>query len=131
VSPILPWPRSKQNERHRLEAEFKDAVPHTGGVLTISVKDRRYQLGYSHMNFKAAALVELIAVDGEAVAGVNIGGLYARSEPPPPELLIMLPTDGEGMYGRACPNCKSYFRASNPFTDMCPYCDHSDRGSLF
>jgi hypothetical protein len=52
-------------------AEFKDAVPHTGGVLTIRVKDRKYQLGYSHMNSKAAGLVELIAVDGSHPGSAN------------------------------------------------------------
>lgn len=102
--------------------EFKDPVPHTGGTLTIKIEGRTYQLGYSHYNHNRVSLVQLIAVNGEVVDNVPIQGIGLG--PDHPELMTMLPTDAEGMYGRRCPKCGSYFRASHPFTGFCPYCDH-------
>jgi hypothetical protein len=75
------------------------------------------------MNPHAAGLVELIAVGGKPVAAVPIRGVSLREEPPPePDLMVMMPTDREGMYGRRCRACGSYFRTSHPFTERCPYC---------
>jgi hypothetical protein len=102
--------------------EFKDPVPHTGGTLTISIRGRMYQLGYTHYNHNRAGLVQLIAVNGEVVDSAPIHGMGAGAEHP--DLMTMLPTDSEGMYGRRCPKCDSYFRASHPFSEFCPYCSH-------
>src|SRR5262249_52127015 len=108
--------------------DFKDPVPHTGGTLRIRKRGQGYALEYVHMNFNRAGLVELIAVDGAPVAYAPVAalGLGKRSGP---ELLTMLTTDAEGMYGRRCPECHSYFRSQHPFTRFCPYC-HAEREGL-
>lgn len=106
-------------------ADFKDPVPHTGGVLTIHKQGNKYQLSYNHMNPNHMALVQLVAVDGKPSRSLPFGGLSLddSSRRTSPEVLTMLPTDSEGMYGRRCPKCRSYFRSNSPFTEFCPYCD--------
>ena len=53
--------------QHERMAEFKDTIPHTGGVLTIHKQGQTYSLSYVHMSQNRVALAELIAVDGNAV----------------------------------------------------------------
>jgi hypothetical protein len=106
-------------------AEFKDRIPHTGGQLTIRKQGSRYQLGYVHHNLNQMALVELIAVDGEPDAWMNmVAAMAGEPRPKSPPLRIEFPTDAEAMWGRSCPKCRSYFRAATPYTEFCPYCDH-------
>lgn len=105
-------------------AEFKDAVPHTGGVLTIHKKGSTYSLGYRHANANRMALVQILAIKGKPVAIVPMGGISLNPpEPDPPEVHTMMPTDAEGMFGRRCPKCDSYFRAGHIGTTFCPYCE--------
>lgn len=110
-------------------AEFKDSVEHTGGVLTIHKQGHGYSLSYSHVSSKRLALVELVAVDGEPVEFVPMNA--PEQQAPQRRVLTMLPTDEEGLYGRRCPNCGSYFRASHPFTRHCPYCDATAKEIAF
>lgn len=105
-------------------AEFKDRIPHTGGQLTIHKQGARYQLQYVHQNLNQAALVELVAVDGEPFEWINIVDEMSGRRPAHPPLRIEFPTDAEAMWGRSCRKCKSYFRAAMPYTELCPYCDH-------
>src|SRR5688500_14831575 len=103
--------------------EFKQSVPHTGGVLTIRKQGTRYQLSYHHINPHAAGLVQLVAAGGKPVGSFPISGVdLSGDDPAEREILTVLPTDSEGMYGRRCPTCTSYFRTSHPFTEVCPYC---------
>jgi len=102
--------------------DFKDQVPHTGGVLTIHKQGDRYALSYEHSNPHPAVFAELLVIDGEPVSFIDLGGLYANDDPPPTEVRAFLPSDSEGMFGRVCPGCKSYFRAGIPSSRFCPYC---------
>lgn len=109
---------------YRPMSEFKDVVPHTGGVLSIHIRNKTYQLEYVHGNPHRMALVELLTVEGNAVAIIPFGGMSLRDpEPDPPQIMTMLPTDADGMYGRRCPKCDSYFRTEHVATTLCPYCD--------
>jgi hypothetical protein len=68
------------------------------------------------------ALVELVAIKGQPVALVSLSGMNLNPEPDPPQIRIMLPTDSEGLFGRRCPACQSYFRTQHVVTTYCPYC---------
>jgi len=112
-------------------AEFKDSIPHTGGIITIRKRGQQYSLGYRHVGMHAASVVQLLAVDGRAAAVIPVGGLSLRDDPPPPQLRVLVPSDRHGMFGRQCPKCKSYFRTETATTELCPYCDHSALGLDF
>src|SRR3990167_4958298 len=96
--------------------EFGDVVPHTGGVLTIAVFEdgkghRGCQAQYVHHNANRATLIELVAVNGEISDISPTMGIGLNSQAPPPmEVPMLLPSDAEGMFGRRCPECGSYFR---------------------
>jgi hypothetical protein len=103
--------------------DFKDPVPHTGGVLTIHKRGKGYSLSYHHVNFNQAGLVELVAVKGEAIGFIDMTGVRLAEAP---QVRIFLPTDAEGMYGRSCPSCQSYFRVQFAPTELCPYCGYEE-----
>ena len=115
-------PNTAAGYTHRV-ADFKEPVHHTGGKLTIHTSGGRYQLGYTHQSAKRAALVELVAIKGNPVAIVPFGGVNLNPDPDPPQLMTMLPSDEEAMFGRRCPKCESYFRTKHVTTTYCPYCD--------
>lgn len=52
--------------------------------------------------------------------------------PPDPLIQVWMISDIEGLYGRTCPECKSYFR-TNCVTEntCCPYCSHWDTCIVF
>jgi Zn finger protein HypA/HybF involved in hydrogenase expression len=102
--------------------EYKDAIPHTGGQLTIHRVGRGYQLTYVHHNLNRVALTELVAVAGEPVEWIDMVS-EMRGAAPSPAVRIEFPSDAEGMWGRRCPSCKSYFRTRIPQTEFCPYCN--------
>jgi Zn finger protein HypA/HybF involved in hydrogenase expression len=104
--------------------EFKESIPHTGGIITIRKRGQQYSLGYRHVGMHAASVVQLLAVDGRATAVIPIGGLYLRDDPAPPQLRVLVPSDRHE-FGRQCPKCKSYFRTETATTELCAYCDHS------
>jgi hypothetical protein len=62
-------------------AEFKDSIPHTGGIITIRKRDTQHSLGYRHVGMHAASVEQLLAVDGRAAAVIPFGGLSLRDEP--------------------------------------------------
>jgi len=59
---------------------------------------------------------------------------YMPDGPPPPEALIpvWIMSDREGLFGRTCPKCRSYFR-TDWVTERtaCPYCGHWDHCLAF
>jgi hypothetical protein len=81
-------------------AEFKDRIPHTRGQLTIRKQGARYQLGYVHQNLNQMALVELIAVDGEPDAWMNMVAAMAGEPRPkgPPLRIELARTSNAGAY---------------------------------
>lgn len=111
--------------------EFKDSIPHTGGIITIRKRDTQYSLGYRHVGMHAASVEQLLAVDGRAAAVIPFGGLSLRDDPLPPQLRVLAPSDRHGLFGRQCPKCNSYFRTETITTQLCPYCDHAAPGLQF
>lgn len=80
------------------------------------------------MNPSRMALVELLTVRGKPIALVPITSVNLNPEPDPPHVLTMMPTDAEGMRGRRCPKCDSYFRTAHVATRFCPHCDAETSG---
>jgi hypothetical protein len=69
--------------------------------------------------------------DGQIVGVVPIAGL--RTAPPPlPPLTALIQSDLQGMWGRCCPSCKSYFRTNHVMGEaFCPYCSKVNDGVAF
>jgi hypothetical protein len=73
------------------------------------------------------------ALDGSVFRYQPLRGMDMRPPKPPPQLApIMIVSDREGFFGRNCPNCKGYFRTTNPReVSICPYCAHRNRNEAF
>jgi hypothetical protein len=66
-----------------------------------------------------------ISLDGECTQYWPIRGVDQRPvKEPSPMVSAFLPADKTGLWGRGCPQCKSYFRTDRIREYMfCPYCD--------
>lgn len=74
-----------------------------------------------------------VSLDGKIIRHCPLRGMVMRPPEPPPELApIMVVSDREGLFGRTCPECHSYFRTSSPREICtCPYCSHRNRNENF
>ena len=73
-------------------------------------------------------MFELLASpNGQVRSVVDFQGFMPNGPLPDPLIPVWVVSDKEGLFGRACPVCKSYFRLDNATNDtFCPYCNHLD-----
>ena len=65
------------------------------------------------------------SLTGELREIVHFQGFMPNGLPPDPLVPVYMVSDVEGLFGRTCPECKSYFRTNNTVEDtICPYCRH-------
>ena len=65
-----------------------------------------------------------VGLNGALLAVVPPTGLGVPLPPyPQPSILAWIISDQQGMWGRLCPHCKSYFRTNHVYMNTtCPYC---------
>jgi hypothetical protein len=70
----------------------------------------------------------LASADGQIRHIVQSQGFMPNGPPPPEPLVpVWLISDNEGLFGRTCPKCKTYFRTDCVTEDTaCPYCGNWD-----
>src|ERR1035441_10262689 len=113
----------------------KQPVPHAGGKLRITPgPNNSYQLGFEHTSSDhGMALYQLaVSFDGRPLAVIP-GGMGSRMPPyPQPSVLVFIISDAQQMWGRICPQCRSYFR-TNHISGMtvCPYCTFAEDNIYF
>jgi len=115
------------------QAEFR-SVPHSGGTVTISVRAdssgrRIYQLRWEHCRANMAAIFGVYALpQGIPVEQMSLGGIGSVPTPPtvPGCYQVLIGSDGEGKFGRQCPECGGYWR-SELDAQFCPYCGFRGR----
>jgi hypothetical protein len=108
-------------------AEFGEQIPIGGGKLEF-IRDKQHGLltqisGTGETGFRA--MYELaVRQDGQILEVIPMGGLWT-APPPPPPLKAFIQSDLQGMWGRCCPSCKSYFRTNHILGGtFCPYCSN-------
>ena len=113
--------------------EFEE-IAHTGGKITfVHHPGQGTAVKIEHCNPWAASLHQVcISFEGEILDFVPFGGIGRVIPYPQPSILAFLISDKEGLFGRQCPECNSYFR-SNFLTSKttCAYCGHQNRGVEF
>ena len=110
-------------------------IGHSGGRITFEHDpERGTSMGISHSSPWASAIHQVcVSYQGDVLQFVPIGGMGSEPEPyPQPSVLAFIVSDREGMFGRQCPKCATYFR-TNFLTNKtsCPYCGHRNRGVEF
>jgi len=106
-------------------------VRHSGGTITFKFNDqdgqRGYSVGMSNSSAHPCALFAIYALlpQGLPVCVVPFGGLGSPLPTPPVPncILVIIGSDQEGYFGRACPRCHGYFRTTSAAQQTrCPYC---------
>lgn len=113
--------------------EFEE-IAHTGGRLTfIHEEGGGLSVKLEHSRPSPATVFQVcIALDGQIVDYVAIGGIGSPSFYPQPSILAYLISDREGKFGQKCKSCDSYFRTSVPSRrTVCPYCGDRKHGITF
>jgi uncharacterized Zn finger protein (UPF0148 family) len=104
--------------------EFGEQIPIGGGRLEfIRDPQRGISTRISGTGETFRAIYQLaVRQDGEILGAVPVGGLRT-APPPPPPLTVFIQSDLQGMWGRRCPSCGSYFRTDHILgPTYCPYC---------
>jgi hypothetical protein len=112
----------------KTHTEFEE-IAHTGGKITFNVvvnDDGRmsYNVKWSYSGRNPASTLAVYAIpQGVAVADIKLGGIGVPWNPPPiPDCYpVFVSSDSTGMFGRQCPSCNGYWRASSS-RKICPYC---------
>ena len=73
-----------------------------------------------------------VSYEGKILDTVPFGGIGQVIPYPQPSLLAWVLSDRHGMFGRQCPECKSYFRTNScPRNNVCPYCGYRGKSIHF
>lgn len=113
--------------------EFEEIGSAGGKIELIHDTDNSISLRLSGTGGPWSAFQLGVSLDGKVMRHIPLRGMDMRPPEPPPQLApIMIVSDREGLFGRNCPQCRSYFRTSSPRElCACPYCSHRDRNERF
>jgi hypothetical protein len=112
-------------------SEFGEQIPIGNGKLEfIHDKQHGFLTQISGTGFRA--MYELaVRQDGQILRAIPSGGLWT-APPPPPAIKAFIQSDLQGMWGRCCPSCTSYFRSNHIMGDtFCPYCSQVNDSVAF
>ncbi len=116
-----------------LKDEFEE-IAHTGGKIEfIHDPEQGTAIRISHTTPQPVVIHQLcVSFEGKVLDFVPIGGIGTVIPYPQPSILAYVISDKEGLFGRACPKCQSYFRSGFLTSKtICPYCGHRDKGVKF
>jgi hypothetical protein len=114
--------------------EFGEQIPIGTGKLEF-IRDKQHglltQISSSSLTGFRAMYQLAVTQEGEIVGAVPMGGLRT-APPPPPPLNTFIQSDLQGMWGRCCPSCQSYFRTNHIMgVTVCPYCSRTNDSIAF
>jgi len=111
------------------EASEFEEIAHSGGRFTLTPEPDGLVTEFTHCAparvtmFQVA--VTLKGTKGTLAAIVPVGGIGPMPPYPRPSILAWIISDREGLFGRTCPACASYFRTDHLGDTTCPYCEHT------
>ena len=113
--------------------EFRE-ICLSGGVIEFTKgPEGGVAIGYKSSNPWPITMFQVcVSFDGEVLDTVPFGGIGQIIPYPKPSLLAWVLSDREGMFGRQCPECNSYFRINTcPGDEYCPYCGYNGKSINF
>lgn len=104
--------------------EFTE-IAHAGGKVELKKLDNgQYSIKYTHSRATRLVYQQVcVGYDGKLLDVVSYTGMGTSPTYPQPSVLAHLLSDENGMFGKVCPRCSSYFRTDyTGRTINCPYC---------
>jgi len=104
-------------------AEFGDKIQRGSGTITFSQHPSGAMMLEISGFFRAMYQIA-VGFDGSILCHVPCVGVGATTPPyPQPSMLAWIQSDEQGLWGRRCPSCKTYFRTDHIGQEtFCPYC---------
>ncbi len=105
-------------------SEFQE-IAHAGGKIEIAtLPDGRRTIKYTHSRSTKLVYQQVcVSNDGKLLDLVSYTGIGPMPVYPQPSILAHLLSDQNGMFGKKCPSCDSYFRTDYTGRIIhCPYC---------
>jgi hypothetical protein len=116
------------------KGEFQE-IAHSGGRIELRFKEPGLlSLGFSQASAFPSAIFQMgVSLNGKYLEYWPLRGVDMRPpELPSPMVPAFVISDREGMWGRMCPKCKTYFRTKRPAEFLqCPYCAHRAENAAF
>lgn len=108
----------------RTEEEFRE-IAHSGGTIRFLREGGVItNTEFSHSSAWPSGLFQVcVSLNGQLLDTVPVTGIGPLPPYPQPSIVAWVISDREGLFGRLCPQCESYFRTD--FTGrriVCPYC---------
>jgi len=105
-------------------SEFEE-IGHSGGKIEFIKEEGGHSLRVSNSNPLPWAVFFLaVSYDGTPLHFIPMRGVGAPFRQISPSLLVPITSDREGMFGRQCPACHTYFRSRHVGpVEFCPYCE--------
>lgn len=113
--------------------EFEE-IAHSGGKIKfLSDPEKGTAIQFSQSNPWALTLVQVcVSLKGEILDFVPSGGISSIIPYPQPSILAFVISDRQGLFGRQCPKCNTYFRSNFfGYVAYCPYCRYRNKGIAF
>jgi hypothetical protein len=114
-------------------AEFEE-IAHAGGKIEfISEGGERVSLCFEHSTPLPVAVFQIcVSLNGRLLDVVPMGSVGSSLPYPQPSIPVWIISDQHGMFGRTCPECKSYFRTNFCGRVLhCPYCGYTGNNVTF
>jgi DNA-directed RNA polymerase subunit RPC12/RpoP len=113
--------------------EFAE-IAHAGGKIEFTLdEDKMVSTRISSSSPYPFSIIRIcVSHDGVLLDFVPYIGIAPDPIHPQPSVCVNLISDREGMWGRHCPSCDSYFRTKQPGRLMaCPYCGFKANNVVF
>lgn len=112
--------------------EFQE-IARSGGRIEFVRENGQVNSVQLSGNHGGVLMFQLLASPNGRVRNiVHFQGFMPNGLPPDPLIPVWMISDREGLFGRTCPECKSYFRSDCVTEDTaCPYCGHLDNCLAF
>lgn len=108
--------------------EFSEISP-AGGTFEFIINGDGKSISFGYRGVNVRALHGLrVTLKGKILGFLALGGIGRQKKEPDFEFPVLIPSDLEGLFGRNCPSCGSYFRTLSVGEFLhCPYCGIVDR----
>ncbi len=112
--------------------DFKE-IAHSGGIIEFNREEKGLSISISNSNPGASSLYQVsVTPEGKITGSATLGSVAEINQYNLKSISAWIISDQNGLFGRTCPECKSYFRTDSPANPTyCPYCNFKESSIKF